>query len=347
MAEKKTGMTFDVIMRNLKSRKFAPVYFLMGEEAYFIDKISDYIADNVLPVEERDFNQSIVYGTDYTMVQVVDMARRYPMMSEYQVVIIKEAQNLRDFSALEKYAATQVMPTTILVICYKNGSLDRKRKGVASLLSKIEAAGGIVFESKKKSERELPGFIENYLKAQGVAIDNKSSQMIADHIGSDLNRLVSELEKTMLSLPDSDRRITPDIVEREIGVSKEFNAYELQNAIIRKDVFKANQIIKYFDSTNKGESLYSFIPKVFRYFQNLMTAYNAPDKSPAGLVNILELRGTWAADEYILGLRNYSGKKILQIISKIREIEAKSKGLDNPNTKEYDLFRELIFFILH
>ena len=145
MAEKKTGMTFDVIMRNLKSRKFAPVYFLMGEEAYFIDKISDYIADNVLPVEERDFNQSIVYGTDYTMVQVVDMARRYPMMSEYQVVIVKEAQNLRDFSALEKYAATQVMPTTILVICYKNGSLDRKRKGVASLLSKIEAAGGIVF----------------------------------------------------------------------------------------------------------------------------------------------------------------------------------------------------------
>ena len=208
MAEKKTGMTFDVIMRNLKSRKFAPVSFLMGEEAYFIDKISDYIADNVLPVEERDFNQSIVYGTDYTMVQVVDMARRYPMMSEYQVVIVKEAQNLRDFSALEKYAATQVMPTTILVICYKNGSLDRKRKGVASLLSKIEAAGGIVFESKKKSERELPGFIENYLKAQGVAIDNKSSQMIADHIGSDLNRLVSELEKTMLSLPDT-RSSTP------------------------------------------------------------------------------------------------------------------------------------------
>ena len=151
----------------------------------------------------------------------------------------------------------------------------------------------------------------------------------------------------MLSLPDSDRRVTPDIVEREIGVSKEFNAYELQNAIIRKDVFKANQIIKYFDSTNKGESLYSFIPKVFRYFQNLMTAYNAPDKSPAGLVHLLELRGMWAADEYILGLRNYSGKKILQIISKIREIEAKSKGLDNPNTKEYDLFRELIFFILH
>ena len=341
MAENKIGISYEQLMRDLKARKFSPIYILMGEESYYIDKISDYIAENVLKPEERDFNQTIVFGSDVSSAQIADMAKGYPMMAEHRVVIVKESQNLRSTEPLEKYFKNPVK-STVLVLCHKNGSIDKRKKIYTAANST-----GIIFESKKLYERELPGFIDGYLKLKKATIEPKAAQMIADHIGSDLNRLVSELEKTMLSLPDSDRRITPDIVEREIGVSKEFNAYELQNAIIRKDVFKANQIIKYFDSTNKGESLYSFIPKVFRYFQNLMTAYNAPDKTPAGLVHLLELRGTWAADEYILGLRNYSGKKILQIISKIREIEAKSKGLDNPNTKEYDLFRELIFFILH
>jgi len=348
MAEKKTSQTFDAIMRNLKSRHFAPIYILMGEESYYIDLIADYISDNVLPEEERDFNQTIIYGADVNSSQIVDLARRYPMMAEHQVVVVKEAQNLRDWSAIEKYAEKQVMKSTVLVLCYKNGALDRKKKGINSLFSKIEAIGGIIYESKKKRESELPSFIENYLKDQKASIDYKACQMIADHIGSDLSRLASELDKVLISLPEGKRKITADIVEREIGVSKEFNTFELRNAIINRNVYKANQIINYFDSNPKSGSIYAFLPNIFSFFQNLMVAYYAPDKrNDYALAQYLELRGSWAAQDYIVGMKNYSGTKTLQIISKIREIDAKTKGLDNPNTGAGDLMKELIFFILH
>jgi DNA polymerase-3 subunit delta len=348
MAEKKTSQTFDAIMRDLKSRRFAPIYILMGEESYYIDLIADYISDNVLPEAERDFNQTIVYGADVTSAQIADLARRYPMMAEHQVVVVKEAQNLRDWSPIEKYAEKQVMKSTVLVLCYKNGILDRKKKAVNSLFAKVEACGGVIYESKKKRESELPAFIESYLKEQKATIDYKSCQMIADHIGSDLSRLASELDKVLISLPEGKRRITADIVEQEIGVSKEFNTFELRNAIINRDVFKANQIIKYFDSNPKSGSIYAFLPNIFNFFQNLMVAYYAPDKrNDYALAQYLELRGSWAAQDYMVGMKNYSGTKTLQIISKIREIDAKTKGLDNPNTGAGDLMKELIFFILH
>lgn len=348
MAEKKTVQTFDAIMRNLKAGKYAPIYILMGEESYYIDLISDYIADQVLPENERDFNQTITYGADVNMSQVVDLARRYPMMAEHQVVIVKEAQNLRDLTPLEKYAEKQVMASTILVLCHKNGVLDRRKKAVNSLFTKIENIGGVIYESKKKRESELPGFIENYLKEQKASIDYKSCQMIADYIGADLSRLASELDKVLISMPEGKRRITADVVEREIGVSKEFNLFELRNAIINRDVFKANQIIKYFDNNPKTGSIYAFLPNLFGFFQNLMMAYYAPDKSnDYALAQYLELKGSWAARDYIMGMRNFSGMKTLQIISKIREIDAKSKGLDNPNTGAGELMKELIFFILH
>ncbi|MBQ7470808.1 MAG: DNA polymerase III subunit delta [Prevotella sp.] len=348
MAKENVGVSFDAIMRDLKARKFSPIYILMGEEPYFIDKISDYIAEHALQPEEQAFNQTVCFGADVSSAQVVDMARRYPMMAEYQVIIVKEAQNLKAWEPFEKYAEKNSVASTILVICHKNGNLDRRKKAVSNLLKHVEAKGGVVFESKKKREQELPGFIEGYLKLQKATIDHKSALMIAEHIGADLNRLTSELDKVLISLPEDRREVTPEVVEREIGVSKEFNGFELRDAIVNRNVFKANQIIKYFDKNPKAGSIYAFLPLLFNYFQNLMIAHYAPNKSSdSAVAEYLDLRSGWFAKDYMTGLRNYSARKTLQIISKIREIDAKSKGLDNPNTGAGDLMKELIFFILH
>ena len=343
MAEAK-NITFQSIMHDLQERKYVPVYYLMGDEPYYIDRIADYIAEHVLQPEERDFNQTILFGSDVTASQIADYARRYPMMSEYQVLIVKEAQNVKNTEALEKYFK-QPMKSTILVMCHKNGTIDgRKREYVKTI-----QAAGILFESKKLRDRDLPAFIESYLKARQVGIDPKSTQMIADNIGSDLSRLTGELEKVVLSLSEKqDRRVTPQIVEDQIGVSKEFNGFELRDAIVNRNVFKANQIIKYFDENPKAGSIYSFLPMLFNFFQNLMIAYYAPNnKSQEAVAEWLELRSPWAAKDYMIGMRNYSGMKVMQIISKIREIDAKSKGLDNPNTPPGELMKELIFYILH
>ena len=340
MAEKITGTTYDSIMRALKAGNFSPIYILMGDEPYFLDKITDYIADNVLQPEERDFNQSVVFGSDVTAAQVVDLAREFPMMATHRVVIVKEAQSLKNADLLVKYLATPV-PSTILVLCYKGGKVDR------SVLVKAKTSG-IVFESKKKRDYELPDFIMGYLKLRGVTIDNKSASMIAEHIGADLSRLTSELEKVMISLPANDRRITPDVVEQQIGVSKDFNVFELKNAIVTKNIFKANQIIKYFDNNPKAGSLYSFVPLLFNYFQNLMIAHYAPEKNNENaLANYLELKSSWAAKEYITGMRNYSATKVLNIIHMIKVTDAKSKGIGNVSTSTGDLAKELLFFILH
>ncbi len=343
MAEKKAVATYEAVLNNLKARKFAPIYILMGDEAFFIDKLSDFIADNVLPPGERDFNQTVLFGSDVTSAQVVDMARQYPVMpAQHNVIIVKEAQNLKSWDAVEKYLDRPVK-TTILVFCYKNGTIDRRKKIVA----KAEAVG-VVFESKKKKDYELPPFIKGYLKQRKTAIDDKSAAMIAQHIGADLNRLVSELDKVLLSLPADNRVVTPEIVERQIGVSKDFNVFELRNAIVNKDVFKANQIVNYFDKNPKAASLYSFLPMLFTYFQNLMLAYYAPAKNDErALAAFLEMRSVWAVKDYMVGMRNFTASKTLQIIFKMREIDAKSKGLDNPNTPQNELVKELIFFILH
>ncbi len=341
-AEQKT-YTYEGIMSDLKAGRYEPVYYLMGDESYYIDKISDYIAEHALQPEERDFNQTVMFGSDVTAAQVADAARRYPMMAERQVIIVKEAQNLKQTDQLEKYFKTPVK-STVLVLCHKNGSIDgRKREYVKTI-----KAAGVLFESKKLRDRDLPPFIEKYLKQREVSIDQKSTQLIADSIGADLSRLTSELDKVILALPATDRRVTPQVVEDQIGVSKDFNAFELRDAIVNRQVFKANQIIKYFDENPKAGSIYSFLPMLFNYFQNLMIAYYAPNnKSQESVAEWLELRSPWAAKDYMTGMRNYSGMKVMQIISKIREIDAKSKGLDNPNTPPGELMKELIFYILH
>ena len=338
----KQGVTFQTIMQDLKNRSFAPFYLLMGDESYYIDSISDYIASHVLSPEECDFNQTICFGSDVTAVQVADMARRYPMMAEYQVIIVKEAQNIRSLEALEKYLKNPVK-STILVWCHKNGKIDARKK-VLGLAQSV----GVVFESKKLRDYQLPDFIQNYLKSKKISIDPKSCQMIADYIGADLSRIVSELDKILIYLPEDDRRITPEVVEKEVGVSKDFNAFELRNAIVSKDVFKANQIIKYFDNNPKAGSLYSFLPLLFSFFQNLMIVHYTPNKSSEqDIARALDLKSAWGSKDFITGLRNYSARKTMEIISKIREVDGKSKGLDNPNTGAGELMKELIFFILH
>ena len=365
MAEKNLGTTYASLVKALKARQFSPVYLLMGEEPYYIDKISDYIANHVMAPEMRDFNQSVVFGADVTAVQVADLCREYPMMSEYRVVVVKEAQNLKGWEPIERYLDSPVK-STILVICHKNGSIDKRKKIVGKA-----AAVGVVFESAKPKDWELPAFIENYLKARKATVEPKASQMIADHVGADLARLSSELDKVLISLPENDRRVTPDIVERKIGVSKEFNGFELRNAIVNHDIYKANQIVKYngfelrnaivnhdiykanqivkyFDSNPKAGSIYTFLPLLFSYFQNLMIAYYAPNKNNEDeLARYLDLRGGWAARDYQKGMRNYTGRKVMQIIEKCREVDAKSKGLDNVNTTAGDLMKELLFFIFH
>lgn len=342
MAEKSTA-TFDTIMRDLRAGKYAPVYILMGDEAYYIDKISDFIAENALAPEERDFNQTVVFGADVTASRVADMAKRYPMMAERQVVVVKEAQNIKNWDGLEKYLDNP-QPTTVLVLCHKNGTIDGRKKIVGKA-----AAVGVVFESKKKKESELPVFIEHYLKVNGNAtIDNKSAFIIAGHIGADLSRLTGELDKLIISLPEDDRRVTPEIIEGRIGVSKDFNAYELRSAVAAKDVKKANLIVRYFDKNPKSGGVFVLIPTLFSYFQNLMIAYYAPNRMNENEVaKWLDLRTSWQARDYMTGMRNYTGVKVMQIISKIRETDAKSKGIDNPNTPVGELMRELIFFILH
>lgn len=342
MAEKKNAISYESVMKDLKTRRFAPVYVLMGEEPFYIDKICDYLMENVLTPEERDFNQTVLFGADTTAAQIADQCKGYPMMAEYRVVIVKEAQNLKGLEALERYLENPVK-STILVICHKNGSIDRRKKFVP----RAERVG-VVFESKKLYERQLPGFIETYLKVRQATIEPKAVQMVADHVGADLHRLTSELDKLLISLPEGARRVTPDVVEQKIGVSKDFNAFELRSSIVQRDVFKANQIIKYFDSNPKSGSLYAMLPLLFGYFQNLMIAYYAPNKqNETELAKFLDLRNAWAARDYVVGMRNYSGVKVMAIIDKFKEIDAKSKGLDNPFTQAGELMKELIFFILH
>ena len=338
----KQGKTFQDIMKDLKARRFSPIYILMGEEAYYIDQITNYIAENVLTPAEQDFNLNICFGADVSAVQVTDMAKRFPMMAEYQVVIVKEAQNIHSLDALEKYLKNPAK-TTILVWCHKNGKIDARKKVIS-----LAEVHGVVFESKKLKEYQLAGFMQNYLAANKITIEPKATQMMADHIGADLSRLTSELDKVALSLSENDKRITPDIVEKEVGVRKNFNTFELRDAIVNRNVFKANQIVNYFISNPKAGSLYSFLPLLFSYFQNLMIVFYSPNnKSESDIAQILGLKNNWGAKEYIIGMRNYSARKTMDIIAKIREVDAKSKGLNNVSTGAGDLMKEVIFFILH
>lgn len=333
--------TYEEIARNLKNKIYSPVYFLMGEEDYYIDRISDYIMDTVLTEIEKEFNLTLLYGSDTDIVSIINAARRYPMMSKYQVVIVREAQNLKNLDELIHYLQ-KPMSSTILVMCYKHGTLDRRKK----ITAELEKAG-VLFESKKLKDTQLPGFISSYLKRKQVEIEPKASEMMAEFVGTDLNRMAGELEKLIITLPAGQKRITAEQIERNIGISKDYNNFELRNALIEKDVFKANQIVKYFEDNPKNNPLQVTLAVLFNFFSNLMLAYYAPDKSDQGIASQLGLRSPWQAKDYMAGMRKYTGVKVMQIIGAIRTCDAKSKGIDNPSTPDGELLRELVYFILH
>ena len=300
--------TYEEIARELKNRIYKPVYYLMGEESYYIDRISEYIAQTVLNENEKEFNQTIVYGADTDIATVINAAKRYPMMSKYQVVIVKEAQNIKNIEELVYYLQ-KPLDSTILVLCHKHGTLDRRKK----LAAEIEKVG-VLFESKKIKDAQLPGFISSYLKRRSVEIEPKASEMMAEFVGADLSRMAGELEKLIITLPRGQKRITPEQIERNIGISKDYNNFELRNALVAKDVFKANQIIKYFEENPKTNPLQMTLSVLFNFFSNLMLAYYAPDKSEQGIANQLGLKSSWQSKDYMVAMRKYSGVKVMQIV---------------------------------
>ena len=318
--------TYEEIARDLKNRIYKPVYYLMGEESYYIDRISEYIAQTVLNENEKEFNQTILYGADTDIATIINAAKRYPMMSKYQVVIVKEAQGVKNIDEL----------------CHKHGVLDRRKK----LAAEIEKVG-VLFESKKIKDTQLAGFITSYLKRKSIEIEPKASEMMAEFVGTDLSRMAGELEKLIITLPKGQKRITPEQIEQNIGISKDYNNYELRNALIIKDVFKANQIIKYFEENPKTNPLQMTLSVLFNFFSNLMLAYYAPEKSEQGIAAQLGLKSPWQSKDYLAAMRKYSGVKVMQIIGEIRYCDAKSKGVGNSSLGDGELLRELVYKILH
>ena len=333
--------TYEEIARDLKNRIYKPVYYLMGEESYYIDRISEYIAQTVLNENEKEFNQTILYGADTDIATIINAAKRYPMMSKYQVVIVKEAQGVKNIDELSYYLQ-KPLESTILVLCHKHGVLDRRKK----LAAEIEKVG-VLFESKKIKDTQLAGFITSYLKRKSIEIEPKASEMMAEFVGTDLSRMAGELEKLIITLPKGQKRITPEQIEQNIGISKDYNNYELRNALIIKDVFKANQIIKYFEGNPKTNPLQMTLSVLFNFFSNLMLAYYAPEKSEQGIAAQLGLKSPWQSKDYLAAMRKYSGVKVMQIIGEIRYCDAKSKGVGNSSLGDGELLRELVYKILH
>ncbi|MDR0939702.1 MAG: DNA polymerase III subunit delta [Mediterranea sp.] len=339
----KKELTYDDVLEELKAKRYHPIYYLMGEESYYIDLLADYIAENVLTETEREFNLTVMYGADIDSVAtIVNAAKRYPMMSDYQVVMVKEAQGIKSMEDLAFYLQ-KPLRSTLLVICHKHGTLDRRKK----LAAEIEK-NGVLFESKKLKDTQLPAFINTYMKKRGVDMDPKATAMVSEFVGTDLGRLTGELEKLIITLPTGQIRVTPEQVEKNIGISKDYNNFELRNALVEKDVLKANKIIKYFEENPKANPIQATLPLLFNFFSNLMLAYYATDKSEHGVAEMLGFRSGWQARDYITAMRRYSGVKTMQIISEIRYADAKSKGLGATNNlTNGDIMRELVFKILH
>ena len=337
----KQEITCDDILKELRAKQYRPVYYLMGEEPYYIDLIADYITDNILTETEKEFNLTVVYGADVDIATVINAAKRYPMMSEHQVVVVKEAQNIRNMEELSYYLQKPLL-FTILVICHKHGVLDRRKK----LAAEIEKTG-VLFESKKVKDAQLPAFITSYMKRKGIDVEPKATAMLADFVGADLSRLTGELEKLIITLPKGHTRVTPEQIEKNIGISKDYNNFELRSALVEKDVLKANKIIKYFEENPKTNPIQMTLSLLFGFFSNLMLAYYAPEKSEQGIANMLGLRTPWQAKDYLAAMRRYNGVKTMQIIGEIRYADAKSKGVGNPSLSDGDILRELVFKILH
>jgi DNA polymerase-3 subunit delta len=311
----------------------------MGEETYFIDKISDYIADNVLTEAEKGFNQTVLYGKDTEPHMIIANARRFPMMANYQVIIVREAQNIKKIEELETYAKNP-LNSTILVINYKYKTLD-KRKTFPKLLDQK----GVLFESKKIYDNQLPTWISSYLKSQQYTISPQAAALISEFLGADLSKVANELDKLIISLPVG-TQITPDHIEKNIGISKEFNVYELQNALGDRDLLKANRIINYFGANPSSNPVPVVISSLFSYFSKILNYHFLEDKSQNNVASVLQVH-PFFVKTYVAAAKNYNIKKLVEIVSILREYDMKSKGFGNISATPADLQREMIYRILH
>lgn len=339
---KEAGITYQDIVRDVKAGNFAPIYLLMGDEDYYIDQLSQYILDQALKPEERDFNYDLLYGAEARANDIISIARQFPMMADRRIVMVREFQSLQDKEILSAYAKNP-NPTTVLILCHKHGKLDGRR----ALGSDIKKNGGVVFESRRLYDRELPPFVVKYVERKGKTIDTAATQMLCEHVGSDLSRLAAEIDKLLMALPESESRVGATLVEELTGMSKDYNNYELQNALAVRDVYKANQIVKYFDSNPRTFALPVTLASLFNLFSDVLLAYFAPSQTDDGIAQYLG-RSTWQARQAIIpARRNYSGQKVIDIISEITKTDAKSKGVGGDKTSSGDLLKELVFFILH
>jgi DNA polymerase-3 subunit delta len=328
------------IVNDIKSGNIKPIYFLMGEEPYYIDKLSDYIEEKVLTDEEKGFNQTVLYGRDVSIEDVVSTAKRYPMMAERQVVIVKEAQDLiRTIDKLESYAENP-MPSTVLVFCYKYKTLDKRKK-----LTKLLAKNGVVYESKKLYENQVGDWIKRVLSGKKYAIEPKASAMLVEFLGTDLSKINNELEKLQIILP-AGTTINPKHIEENIGFSKDFNVFELRKALGERNQLKAYTIAENFAQNPKDNPMVVTTSLVFGFFIQLLKYHGLKDKNPKNVAAVLGVN-PFFLKEYDVALKNYPMKKVSQIIGALRDIDVKSKGVGTNALSQSDLLREMLYKIFN
>lgn len=341
MATKKDTLSYIEICNDIANGKFQPIYVLMGEETYYIDKIEDLIVSKALTPDEREFNLTIAYGLDTDVRTLMNACKRYPIMSQYQVVIMREAQNNKELDLLRLYAE-KPLESTILIVCHKHSNIK-----APEFIKELKAKQtGVVFESKKISENSVGQIITDYVNSKGGKIDSKATAMLKDFVGTDLSRIFGEVDKLHLILPDNNKHITPEIIERNIGISKDFNNFELEDAIRNKNALKANQIINYFEKNPKSNPTVLTIGLLFSFFSNLLLARTAKVKTEQGIMDAIGTKSPYRAKMFIEAMKYYSTAGCVNIIGYLREFDTKSKGI-NSRQNEYQLLRELIYKILH
>lgn len=332
--------THSQLLSEIRNKVYKPVYFLAGEEPYYIDIISRYIEDHVLEESERSFNQMVVYGEDTTVSGVIELSRRFPMMSEHQVIIVREAQSLRKIEDLVIYAENPLR-STILVINYKYKKLDKRTR-----LYKILESQGAYFESQRYRDDQMPAWISSFLMDKGVKIDPDAGALLTEYLGSDLGKVVNELEKLIISLPKANASINTALIEKNIGISKEFNNFELQKAVGFKNIEKANRILKYFADNPKDNPIQLTIASLFSYFSKLLLYHSLKDKSKTNVASVLKINPFFVR-EYEKGAQSYNSSKVVSVISHLRNYDLRSKGVGDAGTNQGDLLKELMFIILH
>ncbi|SHG38187.1 DNA polymerase III, delta subunit [Flavobacterium micromati] len=328
------------IVNDIKTGNIKPIYLLMGEEPYYIDKLCDYIEKNVLSEEEKGFNQSVLYGRDVTIEDIISTAKRYPMMAERQVVIVKEAQDLtRTIEKLETYAENPV-PSTVLVFCYKYKTLDKRKK-----VTKLIAKNGVVFESKKLYENQVGDWIKRVLAGKKYTIEPKANAMLVEFLGTDLSKINNELEKLQIILPVGSN-ITPKDIEENIGFSKDFNVFELRKALGERNQLKAYTIAENFAQNPKDNPMVVTTSLVFGFFIQLLKYHGLKDKNPKNVAAMLGVN-PFFLKEYDVALKNFPMKKVSQIVAALRDIDVKSKGVGANALSQSDLLREMLYKIFN